>query len=95
MALAERYPGVIHLLLTDIIMPLMDGRTLAAKLRSVRPDIEVLFVSGYSEEKLGSSRSLEADLPHLSKPFTPEVLAARVRQILADGGNRRQSASSL
>jgi len=86
-ALAERYPSPIHLLLTDIILPLMDGRDLADKLRAVRPNTKVLYISGYSEEKIGRSRALDGDLAYLSKPFTSEELAARVRGILTAGGH--------
>ena len=85
MALAEQYPAAIHMLLTDIILPIMDGRVLADKLRAVRPETKVLYISGYSEEKIGASRGSESDLAYLSKPFTSEALAARVREILAGG----------
>ena len=94
MALAERSSAVIHLLLTDVIMPLMDGRVLAEKLRAIRPGIKVLYVSGYSEEKIGLGRALEADWAFLSKPFTPEVLATRVREILAEGGTQGRTATT-
>jgi CheY-like chemotaxis protein len=91
-ALAERYPDIIHLLMTDIILPVMDGRVLAAKLRAVRPETKVLYVSGYSEERIGNSKTTEGDLAYLSKPFTSEGLARRVREILAGGGAQRQAA---
>jgi two-component system cell cycle sensor histidine kinase/response regulator CckA len=93
MVVAERYPAIIHLLLTDIIMPFMDGRELADKLRVVRPEIKVLYVSGYSEEKIGRSRASDTDLAYLAKPFTPEGLATRVREVLAEDGGQRRTAS--
>jgi len=85
MALAEQYPAAIHMLLTDIILPIMDGRVLAERLRAVRPEMKVLYISGYSEEKIGASPGSDSDLAYLSKPFTSEALAARVREILAGG----------
>jgi PAS domain S-box-containing protein len=93
-ALAERHSAVIHLLLTDVIMPLMDGRVLADRLRVTRPGIKVLYVSGYSEEKIGLGRAMEADLAYMTKPFTPEVLATRVREILSEGGTQGRPAST-
>jgi DNA-binding NtrC family response regulator len=73
------------MLLTDIILPLMDGRVLAGKLQAVRPAIKVLYISGYSEEKIGAASVRDGDLAYLSKPFTSEALATRVREILAKG----------
>ena len=93
-ALSERYPNIIHLLVTDIIMPLMDGRVLAEKLKGVRPEMKVLYVSGYSEEKLGRSRAMDPDLAYLPKPFTPELLGAKVREILAESSNNKPRTAS-
>jgi PAS domain S-box-containing protein len=91
-ALAAGYAGIIHLLMTDIILPVMDGRVLAEQLTAVRPETKVLYVSGYSEERIGSGKSLQADSAYLSKPFTSEVLARRVREILAGGDTQRKAA---
>jgi CheY-like chemotaxis protein len=88
-ALAERYPAIIHLLMTDIILPVMDGRVLADRLRVVRPETKVLFVSGYSEERIGGNQTFDNNLAYLSKPFTREVLAKRVRKMLAGSGKER------
>jgi PAS domain S-box-containing protein len=85
LAMAEKYSAPIHLLLTDIVLPLMDGRVLADKLRAVRPDTKMLYVSGYSEEKIGRRSPFEGDKAYLAKPFTSTALAARVREILAEG----------
>jgi len=87
--LAERYPKVIHLLLTDVILPGMDGRALADKLRESRPEIAVLYISGYTEERIGHAGVLDRYSAYLQKPFTPDVLAAKVRKTLADGGSQR------
>ena len=83
-ALAEQYPNTIHLLLTDAIMPFMDGRALADKLRAARPEIAVLYMSGYTDERIGQSGVLDHKSAYLPKPFTPDALAAKVREALAD-----------
>ena len=93
-ALAERYPGTIHLLLTDIILPLMDGRVLADKLAAIRPEIKVLYISGYSEETIARSTAPDRDLAYLAKPFTSETLATRVRDILTDEERRHGRATT-
>ena len=72
----------VHLLLTDIIMPLMSGRDFAQWLRKVSPETKVLFVSGYLEESLDSRDRIEAGTFFLSKPFDPEQLATAIRQAL-------------
>jgi len=92
--LAEHFRGTIHLLLTDVILPLMDGRVLADRLRLARPDIRVLFVSGYSEERLGHNTAPDSTLAYLSKPFNSETLAVRVREILSEGESHRATATT-
>jgi len=84
--LAERYPDTIHLLLTDVVLPIMNGRVVAEELRASRPGIRVLYVSGYTEEVIGQRGVLDRDQAYLQKPFTPEALAAKVREALAEGG---------
>src|SRR5262249_1073510 len=68
LALAEHFPETIHLLLTDLIMPLMNGRDLAERLQASRPALKVLFMSGYEEETIGSHGISAADLAFLAKP---------------------------
>jgi DNA-binding response OmpR family regulator len=81
-ALARRYTTPIHLLLTDVIMPGMHGRELAEALMRDRPGMRVLFMSGYTEDEvLHRGISTEA-LAFIAKPFTPDTLAARVRDVL-------------
>ncbi|GLC28463.1 ATP-binding protein [Roseisolibacter agri] len=81
-ALARRHPTPIHLLLTDVIMPGMHGRELAETLLRDRPGMRVLFMSGYTEDEvLHRGISTEA-LAFIAKPFTPDALAARVRDVL-------------
>ena len=72
----------IHLLLTDVAMPLMGGRDLAERLRAQRPGIKVLFISGYTDDALVSPEGLETGTDFLQKPFTPEELTQKVRRVL-------------
>jgi CheY-like chemotaxis protein len=77
----ETYPHLINLLLTDVIMPGMNGVDLAKRVRTLRPHIKVLYTSGYGQLAL-QRRGLSSDTVHLSKPFTEEELLLRVRQAL-------------
>jgi signal transduction histidine kinase/HAMP domain-containing protein len=76
--IAERHPGAIHLLLTDVVMPEMGGPALAQRLRAVRPDMAVLFMSGYADYTVSSDPGSAL----LQKPFTPEAVARAVRTAL-------------
>jgi two-component system, cell cycle sensor histidine kinase and response regulator CckA len=68
--------------ITDVAMPKMNGRELAARLKGLRPKLPVLFMSGYTDDEMVRRGLLEPDTPFLSKPFTPEVLAAKLRLLL-------------
>jgi two-component system, cell cycle sensor histidine kinase and response regulator CckA len=78
---AQKHQGPIHLLLTDMVMPSLGGVQLARQIRSVRPDIKVLYMSGYAPRAAGSEGS-EEGASSLQKPFTPEELLRRVRLVL-------------
>jgi len=78
LALAERFPRLIHLLVTDLILPLMNGRELAETLKMSRPEMRVLFISGYAEETIGSRGIIAGDLAFLPKPFSPDDLRSKV-----------------
>jgi PAS domain S-box-containing protein len=80
--LAASHSGPIHLLVTDVIMPEMSGRQLADRLREVRSELKVLFVSGYTDDAIIRHGILEPGIAFLQKPFTPEVLARKVRAVL-------------
>jgi PAS domain S-box-containing protein len=80
--LAERYLKRIDLLLTDVVMPGVNGRELALRLAGQRRDLKVLFVSGYTGEAIRQHGLLELGAAFLQKPFTPEVLARKVREVL-------------
>jgi CheY-like chemotaxis protein len=80
----ERYPGAIHALVTDIVMPHMDGYEVAERLRALRPALRTLFISGYSDQAAArQSRGGPGDA-FLAKPFTPDALAGRVREVLTE-----------
>jgi PAS domain S-box-containing protein len=81
-AFVERHPAEIHLLLTDVIMPGMNGMDLSRQLRILRPKLKVLFTSGYPAEVIARRGVLERDVAYLPKPLSPETLAAKVREVL-------------
>ncbi len=80
--LAARHPGTIHLLLTDVVMPGMGGRDVAEQMRRVRPEIRVLFSSGYAAEAGLTDILATQGFAYLSKPFSPAQLAEAVREVL-------------
>ncbi|MGO9415961.1 MAG: ATP-binding protein, partial [Syntrophobacteraceae bacterium] len=80
--LVEEHPGDIHLLITDVVMPEMNGRELAELLRAVRPNLKCLFMSGYTADAIAHRGILEEGLNFIHKPFGSDELAARVRQVL-------------
>ena len=82
LALAERHDGPIHLLLTDVVMPEMSGRELMRRLIERRPDVRVLYMSGYADEAIARHGVLDPGTAFMQKPFTPGVLARRVRDVL-------------
>jgi two-component system cell cycle sensor histidine kinase/response regulator CckA len=83
----ERHPHQIHLLLTDVVMPQMNGPELAARLMPMRPDMKVLFMSGYTEDAIIHHGVLDSGFAYLQKPLVPESLGRRVREVL-DGPAR-------
>ena len=80
--LSQRHEGSIHLLLTDVIMPGVNGRELARQLAPLRPDMRVLYMSGYTDEAIGDNGILERGTAFLQKPFSPASLSVKVREIL-------------
>ena len=80
--LTEQYPDGIHLLLTDVILPGMDGRQLAQRICTLKPGIEVLFMSGYTADIIAQRGVLEQDMAFISKPFTRDDLARKIRDAL-------------
>jgi len=80
--LAEDHPGDIHLLITDVVMPEMNGRELAEKLSAIRPNLKCLYMSGYTSDVIAHRGILDEGLNFIQKPFLSYDLAARVRQVL-------------
>lgn len=77
-----KYQGPIHLLLTDVVMPQMSGPEVAEKIQVVRPGIKVLFMSGYPDHPVFEQGGFSRETSFLPKPFTPNVLAKKVRDVL-------------
>jgi two-component system cell cycle sensor histidine kinase/response regulator CckA len=80
--LAEQHSGMVDLLLTDLVMPHLNGRELAKQLTSRHPEIRVLFMSGYSGAPPGDATSLDPYTAFIQKPFNADQLARRVREVL-------------
>jgi CheY-like chemotaxis protein len=78
----SRHAGSLDLLLTDVIMPGASGPELSRRLLSDRPELRILYVSGYTDETIASQRLLADGASFLQKPFTPEALARKVRDVL-------------
>jgi two-component system, cell cycle sensor histidine kinase and response regulator CckA len=79
---AGRHHGHIDLLLTDVVMPQMQGNELARLIAADRPDLRVLFMSGYAQPALGAAGTLEPGAILLEKPFTEPTVLALVRRVL-------------
>ena len=80
--ISERHLRTIHLLLTDVVMPEMNGRELAGRLLGARPELRVLYMSGYTEHAIVHHAILDSDVEYMQKPIVPEALARRVREVL-------------
>ena len=82
MQIAVAHEGIIHLLLTDVIMPGMNGRELAQRICEIRPNVKVLYMSGYTENVIGHDGTLDAGVRLLQKPFNLRDLKSKVREVL-------------
>jgi PAS domain S-box-containing protein len=82
LALAEGRLDAIGVVLTDVVMPVMGGRELASRLRAIRPDIKIIFTSGYTDDEVVAQHVLETAAAFIQKPFVPAALGRTVREVL-------------
>lgn len=80
--ICEQHPGPIHLLLTDVLMPEMNGQELSSRISSRYPEVRVLFMSGYTDDAISRHGILEEGTAFLTKPFTAESLARKIHEVL-------------
>jgi PAS domain S-box-containing protein len=78
----EQNPGKIDLIISDLVMPQMNGQELVKRLKSLQPQMKVMFISGYSEEMFSERHTLDPDILFLQKPFTPLEMLRKVREVL-------------
>ena len=84
--LASKHPQPIDLLVSDVVMPRMSGREMAARLKRVRPELRVLYISGYTDDALGHHGVLGTGVHLLNKPFGGDTLLVKVRSVLDEKG---------
>ena len=80
------HDGEIHLMLTDVIMPGMNGKDVAEKIRETRPAVKLLFMSGYTANVIAHRSMLDPGVQFISKPFTIQQLSVKVRKVLEKSG---------
>jgi PAS domain S-box-containing protein len=93
--LTEQTAGEIHLLLTDVIMPVMDGRQLARKISEVKPGVRTLFMSGYTADVIAEHGVLDQNVAFIAKPFTRDDLARKVQSVLANSDKKQDDEDRL
>jgi DNA-binding NtrC family response regulator len=82
LALGRKHRGPLHLLLTDAVMPEMNGRELSQHLTRIHPEAAVLYMSGYTDRAIVHQNVVDSEIHFLQKPFTPEGLIRKVREVL-------------
>jgi len=81
--ISKAHPGRIHLLLCDVVLPKMSGRDVATGLAALRPELRVLYMSGYTSNAIVHHGVLEPGIAFLQKPFSPAVLLAKMQEVLS------------
>jgi CheY-like chemotaxis protein len=81
-SVCNRYTATIHLLLTDVIMPQMNGKQLADQIRILHPETKVLFMSGYTDKAVIAQEILKSNIDFIQKPFSPEALSRKTSEVL-------------
>ncbi len=82
LSVAGHHAGPIHLVLSDVIMPHLSGPAMAERLKAARQDTKVVFMSGYTTEVMGEYGMVRSGAPFIAKPFNPEALARKLREVL-------------
>ena len=82
LTLAERHSGAIEVLLTDVVLPGINGRELADRFRIARPDTKVIYTSGYTQDIIAYRGVLHDDISYIPKPYTADQIAAKVREAI-------------
>jgi DNA-binding NtrC family response regulator len=82
---AGAHAGEIALVISDVVMPGLSGPAVAARLLAARPEVRVLFMSGYTDEAIGQQGVLDSETHFIQKPFSADALLRKVREVLAQG----------
>ncbi len=88
--MCERHPSEIHLMLTDVVMPGLSGRGVADHVVSQRPGMKVLYISGFPGNAIVHHGVLDVGVAYLQKPFTPDSLVTKVREVLESPQERKE-----
>lgn len=80
--ICEKYPGDIHLLVTDVVMPKMNGRELQERISGLRPGIRTLYMSGYTADIIARRGVIDEGINFIGKPFSLQSLVEKVREVL-------------
>jgi DNA-binding NtrC family response regulator len=83
MLICQQFPSAIHLMLTDVVMPMMSGTQLAKRLTETRPSMKVLCMSGFTDDVVIHHGLIDSNLAFIQKPVTPEGLLSKVRSVVA------------